>query len=95
MLEEFLLIIDNVYILFGYRIDYFIIELDIIINDFKKGKGFWCFNNLLFKNKDFVINVKKIIKEIDNEYCINELILEILDNLFLDVLLMKIRDMVI
>lgn len=93
--EELLSIIDNVHILPGYRTDHSIIELDITINDFKKGKGFWRFNNSLLKNKDFVTNVKKIIKETDNEYRINESTLEIPDNLFLDVLLMKIRDMAI
>ena len=86
-------IVENVRILPGYKTDHFIIEIELIINDFQRGKGFWHVNNSHMKNKDYVSNVKKIIQETLLEYSnpnfndITNSTLKILDDLFLDTLL--------
>lgn len=61
----------------------------------KKGKGFWRLNNSLLKDYDYVLQIKSIISETQNEYKVNnpehESAFSINDSLFLEVLLMKIR----
>ena len=52
-------IVENVRILPGYKTDHSIIEIELIINYFQRGKGFWHVNNSHMKNKDYVSNVKK------------------------------------
>ena len=59
--EELLSSVDKIEIKSGYRTDHLSVELDLIISDFRKGRGFWKFNNSLLKDKDFVENVRNAI----------------------------------
>ena len=73
-------------------------------NEFKKGKGYWKFNNSLLTDKEFVNIIKKQICEVKSQYaCLvynrnliseidNEMIqFTISEQTFLDILLMEIR----
>lgn len=46
---------------FGYRTDHSLLFLELQIDDLKKGKGFWRFNNSLLKDYDYVLQKKNII----------------------------------
>ena len=54
----------------GYRYDHSIIELEIILNKFIRGKGLWKFNNSLLKDKEYLTLVNKIIEEEVIKYAI-------------------------
>ena len=54
----------------GYRSDHSIIELEIILNKFIRGKGLWKFNNSLLKDKEYLTLVNKIIEEEVIKYAI-------------------------
>ena len=89
----------------GYRSDHSIIELEIIMNKFIRGKGLWKFNNSLLKDKEYLTLVNKIIAEEIIKYAIpvynNEFIanycnygyitLTIDWDIFLELLIMCIR----
>ena len=59
---------DNSNISPGYRTDHSLLELSLSITDFKKGKGFWKFNNSLLRDKVFVDKVKQIINLLKEQY---------------------------
>ena len=87
----------------GYRSDHSIIELNITTCKFTRGRGLWKFNTTLPKDTDYLALINQTIDtEIANYalpvYNINKLKdiekdieLTIKDDLFLEVLLMKIR----
>ena len=54
----------------GYRSDHSIIELEIIMNKFIRGKGLWKFKNSLLKDKEYLTLVNKIIAEEIIKYAI-------------------------
>ena len=99
--EELLSRVDNISIKNGYRTDHSMVLLDIRITDFKKGGGFWKFNTSLLKDQIFVNKVKEIITLTREEYMIEisesdeDFELSIPADLFLETLLMKIREMTI
>lgn len=64
-------IVSQVEILPGYKTDHSLLLLELHIDDFKKGKGFWRFNNSLLKDYDYVLQIKSIISETQNEYKVN------------------------
>lgn len=96
-----MLILGNVKIILGYRIDYLIINIEFKINDFEWGRGFWRFNNFLLRDKEYILKIKEIINDIVFEYIRFlyvlgfDVELYICKDLFLDVLLMKIRSLFI
>ena len=45
----------------GYRSDHSIIQLEIAMCKFKKGRGLWKFNCSLLKNKDYLICINNLI----------------------------------
>ena len=47
----------------SYGSDHSLQQLDIILNNFKSGKGLWKFNNSLLENKDFLTLINSIIDE--------------------------------
>lgn len=67
----------------------------------ERGKGYWKFNNTLLKDKKYIEEVKRTIKEVKNTYIVNNTEIEnttddkiqfnINDQLFLETLLMVIR----
>ena len=91
-------------ILPGYRTDHSIIILDICFNNFKKGRGFWKFNNFLLQNQDYVKLVNKVIDDCILQYAampytyrsvhiisIQDLSIVIEDDTFFETLLLLIR----
>lgn len=77
-----------------YRTDHSFLFLELQTDNFKKGKGFWLFNNSLLKDYDYALQIKNIISETQNEYKVNnpgESAFSINDSLFLEVLLKKLR----
>lgn len=58
--EEPMSIVSQVKILPGYRTDHSLLFLELQIDDFKKGKGFWRFNNSLLKDYDYILQIKNI-----------------------------------
>jgi exonuclease III len=88
----------------SYRSDHSMVILTIKIQDFKRGRGLWKFNNLLLYDKEYVEKIKTTILQTKKQYIIpvynienigsipdNEINFQINDQLFLEVLLMEIR----
>ena len=87
----------------SYRSDHSIINLHLVFNDFKRGKGLWKFNNSLLKDVQYLNIINEKILETKRQYCnypqnvkINDipdsdLELNIDDQLFFEMLLMEIR----
>ena len=88
----------------GYRSDHSIIELKIILCNFKRGRGTWKLNCSLLENKEYLIMVNNLIDSeklnyaarVYNPNFVNrisdrDLHMSIPDDLFLEVLLLKIR----
>lgn len=88
----------------SYRSDHSPVILSCKTSDFKKGKGFWKFNNSLLTDKDYVTLIKEEINKVKLQYACpiykrenvpnidNELIqFTITDQTFLDILLTEIR----
>lgn len=97
--EELMSILGNVKIIPGYRTDHSIINIEFKINDFERGRGFWRFNNSLLRDKEYILKIKEIINDTVFEYTRPPYVpgpdaeLYIRKDLFLDVLLMKIRSL--
>ena len=88
----------------GYRSDHSIIELKLTLCNFNRGRGTWKLNCSLLENKDYLIMVNNIIDSeklnnaalVYNPCAINQISdqdihMSIPDDLFLEVLLLKIR----
>ena len=88
----------------GYRSDHSIIELKLTLCNFNRGRGTWKLNCSLLENKDYLIMVNNIIDSgklnnaalVYNPCTINQISdldihMTIPDDLFLEVLLLKIR----
>ena len=86
----------------GYRSDHSIIEMQIMINPFKRGKGIWKFNNNLLYQKDYLTLINDIILDEKIKYAIpvysleyiktsNNIQFTIADDLFLETLLLRVR----
>ena len=54
----------------GYRSDHSIIQLDILMCKFVKGRGLWKFNCSLLKNKDYLIYINNIIDKEKMNYAV-------------------------
>ena len=96
--------ITNADIKAGYRTDHCMITLTLTLGKESKRKLLWKFNNSLLKDKLFAEEINDVIKAVVEEYAALPYIREqlsqipkcdtqfvISDQLFLDVLLMKIR----
>ena len=92
----------------GYRSDHSILEIGIILNSFKRGRGLWKFNCSLLQNKDYIHEVNKTIEEVKLRYCSPvyspqfvtknhnfDLQFTIDLDLLLEMMLLKIRDITI
>ena len=87
----------------SYRSDHSMIELELILNHFVKGKGIWKFNNSLLSVKDYLELVNKIIHEEKIKYALpvydlnyitstnNKIEMTIEDDAFLEALFLRIR----
>ena len=94
-------------IISGFRSDHSGKILNMSFNQKERGRGYWKFNNLLLKDKDYITVVKETINEVKNTYIRknndmtdeaniqnipNEQIeFTIYDQLFLETLLLMIR----
>ena len=63
-------IITKCDILPSYRSDHSILEMDILINNFKVGKGIWKFNNSLLYNKEYLNLINQAIEDEKIKYAI-------------------------
>ena len=88
----------------GYRSDNSILQLDILLNKFHRGKGSWKFNTNLLKDINYLELINQCIQEeiikyvvpvynIEKIHLINEhdIHLRILDDLFLEMLILRMR----
>lgn len=66
--EELMGLVERVDIQSGYLTDHNSVEIELKLNNFTKGKGFWKFNNSLLKDREYVKKVKETIKEVKNKY---------------------------
>ena len=64
----------------GFRTDHSGTLLKLKLQEGVRGPGYWKFNNILLKCKDYVKIVKQTINEVRQTYVINENDLEIVDN---------------
>ena len=96
--------VENIDILPSYMSDHSTVVLSLTVNEFKKGKGLWKFNNSLLKDIEYAKLIKDCIQQIKEQYMIpvydlefvrnNEncpMQLKISDQLFLETLLIEIR----
>ena len=96
--------INNCTIDIKYKSDHSIITISLKKEGFKHGKSYWKFNNSLLKNEGYIKEIKEVIAQVKKDYCIpiynleninninnEDLVLTIRYQLFLDLLLMKIR----
>ena len=96
--------VKGVKVLSGYRSDHSMIFLELESNRKKKDRQFWKFNNALLKDKEYMQIIKKVIKDVKNQYAalvydfdnldtIPEEYIQfrINDQLFFETLLMEIR----
>ena len=96
-------LIDTAKIKPGYKSDHSIIEINIILNHFVRGRGVWKLNCDLLKDIEYVNMVNDTITQEKLTYALpvynvdyvkavgSDLIYSINDHLFLETLLMKIR----
>lgn len=87
----------------SYRSDYSPVILYCKINNSKRGRGFWKFNNSVLTDKDYVNIVKKTINDVKMQYScpvynadnllniIHVIQFTIKDQTFMDILLTEIR----
>ena len=54
----------------GYRSDHSIVELNVLVNSFQKGKGIWKLNCELLKNPDYITAVNKTIQTVREKYAL-------------------------
>ena len=66
--ETFLTLAPKIYFENSYRSDHSPVVLCFKTNEFKKGKGYWKFNNSLLTDKEFVNIIKKQISEVKSQY---------------------------
>ena len=66
--EELLSLTENVNIRPGYRTDHSIVELELRLSDFIKGKGFWKFNNALLRDNTDIEKVENTISSVIEKY---------------------------
>lgn len=78
----------------GYRSDHSIVTTELKIITFKRGRGFWKFNNSLLSDMNYVQKVNETIQDICKQYLVRDTE-DIDDSSFLDVLLMEIRGITI
>ena len=96
--------VKGVKVLSGYRSDHSMVFLELESNRKKKDRQFWKFNNALLKDKEYMQIIKKVIKDVKNQYAalvydfdnldtIPEEYIQfrINDQLFFETLLMEIR----
>ena len=94
-------------ILNGYRSDHSFVSIDLEFKKEERRRNFWKFNSSLLKETDCVNEIKKVIRSTKEQYALpvynidniheipdSELQFTISDQLFLDVLLMEIRNAV-
>ena len=95
-------ITNNCEIRISYRSDHSVIELDLMLNQFSRGKGLWKFNNSLLECPDYLNLINSIIEEEKLKYAVPVYDLNYLENncakfemtighdLFLQTLLLRI-----
>ena len=54
--------------------DHALISIEIDFRNFKRGRGYWKFNNSLLKDLEYVSVVKKSIRNVIKTYCSNDFI---------------------
>ena len=96
-------LVTNIEITPSYRSDHSILELKFLTSKFKRGKGTWKLNTSLLREKEFVTLVNRCIREEYQNYAIpvyslhfidnlaNDITLKIDYDLFLEVILLRIR----
>ena len=67
--ESLLELINDCKIHPGYRSDHSLLEINIQLNSFKRGRGLWKFNCSLLQNKDYIHTINETIDEVKLRYC--------------------------
>ena len=99
--KEIMSLLDKVEIISGYRTDHSLIKMCLNLDNRKKGRGYWKFNNSLLKDEEYIEKIKMLIKENVMMYAVDKSDFQlhynenrqfvINDQLFFDTLLMVIR----
>jgi hypothetical protein len=89
----------------SYRSDYSIVKLSVKKEDIKRDRQFWKFNYSLLRDKYYVEEIKTVVENVKKEYALpvynmdninsilnDDLQLQISDQLFFEMLLLKIRE---
>ena len=97
-------IVDKCDIVPGYRTDHSIMRLELIVSEFKQGKGIWKLNTSFLKNQDYLSVINKAIRDEIYKYALRIYNLKFLetdylenaqltinDSLFLETLLLRLR----
>ena len=106
--ETLIYLVKDTKIMYGYRSDHSFVSLELEFKKDEKKRNYWKFNSSLLKEPECVKEIKETIMRTKMQYMVpvynieqlenipdSELQLTITDQLFLDVLLMEIRNSVI
>ena len=78
--EGFMTSVENSDILPSYKSDHSTVVLSLKVNEFKKGKRLWKFNNSLLKDIEYAKLIKDCIQQIKEQYMIPVYDLEFVRN---------------
>ena len=97
-------LVNKINIIPGYRSDHSILQLDILLNKFYRGKGSWKFNTNLLKDINYLKLINEYIQEEIIKYAVpvyniekinlineHDIHLRIPDDLFLEMLILRMR----
>ncbi len=106
--EELMSYMENTKILPGYKTDHSMVLIEIRLNNFVRGRGFWRFNNSLLKDPCYINKVKEVIQKTKEDYAIPIYVRDMIkdmdptdlqfiidDQMFFEMVLLNIRGMTI
>ncbi len=106
--EELMSYMESTTILPGYKTDHSLVLIEIRLNNFVRGRGFWRFNNSLLKDPCYIKKVKEIIQKTKEDYAIPIYVRDLINNIdpaklhftiddqmFFEMVLLNIRGMTI
>ncbi len=79
--KELMSYIENSTILPGYLTDHSLVLLELRLNDFVRGRGFWRFNNSLLKDPVYIKKVKEVIQKTKEDYILPVYVREMINEI--------------
>ena len=90
--EELFSLVKDVTIGPGYRSDHCPVTLVLKTGDLKRDRPFWKFNNSLLRDKNYVMEIQKLISDVKKQYAVPVYDMNNLDNIIHENLFFQIND---